>query len=178
MVTAAAADLAEAAAAAGLEVDPLDADRCLVYFKPNQIYFMLAAVRLETLYAAGDLEANDWIVATTWPTSRSIGELADAFNRIHSTDLRTFRVRDYQAGRKAARSLLEKAGIGAVAVTAAMGWIAQGAAPDGRAMRGAMLIDAESGARVPEVDRPSAADRRPFHPSAAREACARRTRRG
>ena len=92
MVTVAAADLAEAAAAAGLEVDPLDADRCLVYFKPNQIYFMLAAVRLETLYAAGDLEANDWIVATTWPTSRSIGELAEAFNRIHSTDLRTFRV--------------------------------------------------------------------------------------
>lgn len=92
MVTSAPADLAEEAAEAGLEVDPLDRDRCLVYFKPNQIYFMLAAVRLETLYAAGELEGNDWIVATTWPTSRSIGELAEAFNRIHNTDLRTFRV--------------------------------------------------------------------------------------
>jgi len=71
-----------------------------------------------------------------------------AIRRGRLLDLRTFRVRDYQQGRRAARSLLEKAGIGAVAVTAAMGWIAQGAAPDGRAMRGAMLIDAESGARL------------------------------
>ena len=92
MVTAAPASLAEPADEAGLEVDPLDADRCLVFFKPNQIYFMLAAVRLESLFAAGELEKNDWIVATTWPTSRSIGELAEAFNRRHGTDLRVFRV--------------------------------------------------------------------------------------
>lgn len=63
-------------------------------------------------------------------------------------DLRTFRVRDYQQGRGAARCLLQQAGVAEAAVTAAMDWIAQGAAPDGRAMRGAMLIDAESGARL------------------------------
>ncbi|MHB8077958.1 MAG: phosphohexomutase domain-containing protein [Candidatus Krumholzibacteriia bacterium] len=92
MVTTAPSGLAAPAAAAGLEVDELDAGRCLVFFKPNQIYFMLTALRLESLREAGDLAAHDWIVATTWPTSRSIGELAEAFNRRHGTTLRTFRV--------------------------------------------------------------------------------------
>ena len=92
MVTTAPADLAASAVAAGLEVDELDAARCLVFFKPNQIYFMLTALRLESLQAAGELAACDWIVATTWPTSRSIGELAEAFNRRHGTALKTFRV--------------------------------------------------------------------------------------
>jgi len=92
MVTTAPAARAADLDAAGLEVEPLDADRCLVYFKPNQIYFMLTAMRLEALHAAGTLNDDDWIVATTWPTSRSIGELAEAFNRLHGTDLKTFRV--------------------------------------------------------------------------------------
>ena len=92
MVTTAPAASADAARAAGLEVDPLDDARCLVYFRPNQIYFMLTAVRLETMLADGTLGDNNWIVATTWPTSRSIGELAEAFNRLHGTDLKTFRV--------------------------------------------------------------------------------------
>jgi len=92
MVTVAPAARADALAAAGLEVEPLDADRCLVYFRPNQIYFMLTAVRLEALHEAGTLRDDDWIVATTWPTSRSIGELAEAFNRLHGTSLKTFRV--------------------------------------------------------------------------------------
>lgn len=92
MVTTAPAAHADELTAAGLEVDPLDADRCLVFFKPNQIYFMLTAVRLEALHEAGTLDNDDWIVATTWPTSRSIGELAEAFNRMHGTDLKTFRV--------------------------------------------------------------------------------------
>jgi len=76
MVTTAPADMAVQAAAAGLEVDPLDRDRCLVFFKPNQIYFMLAALKLDALRAAGALQEADWIVATTWPTSLSIGEIA------------------------------------------------------------------------------------------------------
>jgi phosphomannomutase len=92
MVTVAPAARADDFIAAGLEVDPLDDDRCLVYFKPNQIYFMLTAVRLETLQSEGTLSDDDWIVATTWPTSRSIGELAEAFNRLHNTSLKTFRV--------------------------------------------------------------------------------------
>jgi phosphomannomutase len=92
MITVAPAAKADAARAAGLEVDPLDDARCLVYFRPNQIYFMLTAVRLETMFADGTLGDNNWVVATTWPTSRSIGELAEAFNRLHGTDLKTFRV--------------------------------------------------------------------------------------
>jgi len=92
MITTAPADRAGGFRAAGLEVDSLDDDRCLVFFKPNQIYFMLTAVRLETLHAAGTLGDDDWIVATTWPTSRSIGELAEAFNRMHGSSLKTFRV--------------------------------------------------------------------------------------
>jgi len=92
MVTVAPSGSADALSEAGLEVDALDDGRCLVYFKPNQIYFMLTAVRLETLHAEGSLGDDDWIVATTWPTSRSIGELAEAFNRIHGTSLKTFRV--------------------------------------------------------------------------------------
>jgi phosphomannomutase len=77
MITTAPAALAGEAQAAGLEVDPLDADRCLVFFKPNQIYFMLTALKLDALRAAGELEQADWIVATTWPTSLSIGEIAE-----------------------------------------------------------------------------------------------------
>ena len=87
MVTAAPADLADRARDAGLEVDPLDADRCLVFFKPNQIYFMLTALKIASLQDAGSLKAYDWIVATTYPTSLSIGEIA-----AKTGGLKTFRV--------------------------------------------------------------------------------------
>jgi phosphomannomutase len=92
MVTTAPAAVADRAAAAGLEVDPLDAERCLVCFRPNQIYFLLTALKLESLLEAGELARNDWIVATTWPTSRSIGELTEAFHRLHDAPLATYRV--------------------------------------------------------------------------------------
>ncbi len=92
MVTTAPADLAEAAAAAGLEVDPLDDVRCLVYFKPNQIYFLLTAAKIAALAAAGELDRYQWIVASTWPTSRSIGEVATAFSARGGARLSTFQV--------------------------------------------------------------------------------------
>jgi phosphomannomutase len=92
MVTTAPADLADAAAAAGLEVDPLDDARCLVYFKPNQIYFMLTAAKLAALDGAGELDQAQWLVASTWPTSRSIGEVAESFNARGGAHLSTFRV--------------------------------------------------------------------------------------
>jgi phosphomannomutase len=92
MVTTAPADLAEAAAGAGLEVDTLDDDRCLVYFKPNQIYFLLTAAKVASLAAAGQLDRYDWIVASTWPTSRSIGEVAERFSERGGARLATFRV--------------------------------------------------------------------------------------
>ncbi len=92
MVTTAPADLADAAQAAGLEIDPLDDGRCLVYFKPNQIYFMLTAAKLDALEQAGELERAQWLVASTWPTSRSIGELAERFSERGGARLTTFRV--------------------------------------------------------------------------------------
>lgn len=91
MVTLAPAALAAAAADAGLEVDALDAERCLVYFKPNQIYFMVTAAKVAALAARGELERYDWIVATTWPTSRSIGEVAEVFSARGGARLATFR---------------------------------------------------------------------------------------
>ncbi|MCB1183193.1 hypothetical protein KDM41_07155 [bacterium] len=92
MVTVAPAERAAAAAAAGLEVDPLDDARCLVFFKPNQIYFMLTALKLDCLADAGELDAADWIVATTFPTSMSIGEIATTHNARTGAHLGTYRV--------------------------------------------------------------------------------------
>jgi phosphomannomutase len=92
MVTTAPAEVASHAVAAGLEVDPLDDVRCLVYFKPNQIYFLLTAAKLAALASTGELDRGQWIVATTWPTSRSIGEVATSFSARGGARLATFRV--------------------------------------------------------------------------------------
>lgn len=102
-----------------------------------------------------------------------------AIRRGRLLDLRTYRVCDYRQGRSAARCLLQQAGVAETAVTAAMDWIAQGAAPDGRAMRGAMLIDTESGARL-EADpaRGVRASRMDLSPAAEAELRARLAERG
>ena len=92
MVTVAPIALAKPAADAGLEVDPLDDERCLVFFKPNQIYFMLTALKISSLADEGELDKFNWIVATTWPTSMSIGEIADTFNERFGGTLGTYRV--------------------------------------------------------------------------------------
>jgi phosphomannomutase len=92
MVTVAPSSLAATAEAAGLEVDPLDAERCLVFFKPNQIYFMLTALKIQSLDEAGELGNYNWIVASTFPTSMSIGEVATTVNERTKAGLSTFRV--------------------------------------------------------------------------------------
>jgi len=92
MVTVAPAAVAEQAEAAGLEVDPLDAERCLVFFKPNQIYFMLTALKIQSLHEAGELDNYNWIVATTFPTSLSIGEVAERTTERGIARLATYRV--------------------------------------------------------------------------------------
>lgn len=92
MVTIAPASLAEKAAAAGLEVDPLDDERCFIFFKPNQIYFMLTALKIQSLDEAGELGNYNWIVASTFPTSMSIGEVATTINERTGAGLSTYRV--------------------------------------------------------------------------------------
>jgi len=92
MVTIAPAALAGKAAVAGLEVDPLDDERCFVFFKPNQIYFMLTALKIQSLNEVGELGNFNWIVASTFPTSMSIGEVATTVNERTGAGLSTYRV--------------------------------------------------------------------------------------
>lgn len=67
-------------------------------------------------------------------------------------DLRTVTVADWRQGRRAALHFLAQAGVAAEAARAAAEALAEGAGPDGRSMRGAMLVDARSGERL-EPDR-------------------------
>jgi phosphomannomutase len=71
----------------GLEVEYIaETDKCIVYFKPNQIYFLNAALKLEMLAESGDLFKHDQVIGTTYPTSKSIGELADVFNKRYAKE--------------------------------------------------------------------------------------------
>lgn len=63
-------------------------------------------------------------------------------------DLRTWLAADWRDGRRVARSLLLRAGVAGVAADAALAGLAAGAAPGGRVMRGAMIVDAATGARL------------------------------
>jgi len=83
IVTTAPATLAQQARDAALEVDPLDYARCLVYFKPNQIYFLLTALRMQALGEAGLLGKYDFVAAITYPTSRSILAVAERIASEH-----------------------------------------------------------------------------------------------
>jgi phosphomannomutase len=82
IVTLADAATAVRAEEIGLEVETMDeGNQCVVYFKPNQIYFLNAAFKLEMMAESGELFEYDYVIGTTYPTSRSIGELARVFNR-------------------------------------------------------------------------------------------------
>lgn len=77
IVTTTSAGQAEQAKVFGLEVEPCpDSDRAIVYFNPNQLFFMLTAYRIDVLKKAGLLNAYDWFVAPSISASRSIAELA------------------------------------------------------------------------------------------------------
>jgi phosphomannomutase len=80
VITTAPSEIREEALSYGLEVEDLNAERILVYFKPNQIYFMLTLLRIDQLRSTGELDEFDWVVAETFPTSRSIGEIAEKNN--------------------------------------------------------------------------------------------------
>ena len=87
IVTIAPASVKNRAEESGLEVESIAGrDQCIVYFKPNQIYFLNAALKLEILAESGDLFKNDQVIGITYPTSKSIGELADVFNKRYSKE--------------------------------------------------------------------------------------------
>ena len=81
-----------AAAAAGLEVEPLDGDALprLLQAEPDLLHAHGAAPGRAASRAASS-RTHDWIVATTYPTSRSIGELAEAYGDAAARRLATFR---------------------------------------------------------------------------------------
>jgi len=87
IVTIAPATVKKNAEDSGLEVESIaESDKCIVYFKPNQIYFLNAALKLEMLAKSGDLFKHDQVIGITYPTSKSIGELADVFNKRYAKE--------------------------------------------------------------------------------------------
>jgi phosphomannomutase len=87
MVTKADTDAADLAAHHGLEVERVEGGEvCIVYFKPNQIFFINTALKLEMMAESGELFQYDAVIGTTYPTSRSIAELAHVFNRKYADE--------------------------------------------------------------------------------------------
>lgn len=81
MVTTAPANKEDYYKAQGLEIESYPkSDRCVVYFTPNQIFFMLTAYRIENLSKSGKLDQFDWFMASSVTTSRSLDELAKKYN--------------------------------------------------------------------------------------------------
>jgi phosphomannomutase len=77
IVTTAPADRAIRATELGLEVEEFPGqEQCVVYFTPNQLFFMLTAYRIGALKSAGLFDRYDWYVARSIATSRALDELA------------------------------------------------------------------------------------------------------
>lgn len=77
IITLASESQAEKAKALGLEVDSCPGtDKAIVYFSPNQLFFMLTAYRINVLKETGLLDTYDWFITPSISTSRSLGELA------------------------------------------------------------------------------------------------------
>lgn len=111
----------------------------------------------ERIAAAGELSAlaaelvARALSAGSAPPDRihcSIDRLTEKVLHRQLPDVKTFAVPDWTTGRACARALLLRAGVAPVAVDAAMTWLAAGPAPGGRVMRGAMIIDAQTGVRL------------------------------
>ncbi len=61
----------------GLEVDDYpDPAKCIAYLTPNQLYLMLAAFRIDALRSADLLDAYDWFIGASVPTTQALDELA------------------------------------------------------------------------------------------------------
>jgi 6-carboxyhexanoate--CoA ligase len=85
-------------------------------------------------------------------------------------DLRTISVSDFRQGRRAALRLLAEGGVSVRAAGEAMETLAAGAGPGGESMRGAMLVDAQSGRRLePDPARGIRVSRMDLAPAAEKE---------
>ena len=77
MVTTAPAKNSEKYIDAGLEVEQYAGkDKCIVYFTPNQIFFILGAFQMDALKKFNLFDAYDWFIASSVTTSRALDELA------------------------------------------------------------------------------------------------------
>ena len=87
IVTIAKSAIEKKAEESGLEVESFEGkDSCIVYFNPNQIYFLNTALKLEMMAKTGELFEYDQVIGTTYPTSKSIGELARVFNEKYAQE--------------------------------------------------------------------------------------------
>jgi phosphomannomutase len=88
IVTIASSNRARQAAELGLEIESgPDSERCIVYFTPNQIFFMLTAYRIFALKKAGLLNEYDWFITRSVSTTHALDELA-ALENIPVADVR------------------------------------------------------------------------------------------
>jgi phosphomannomutase len=81
MVTTASAAHSDQYRKFGLEVEQVNGqNKCIVYFTPNQIYFMLTAFRIDALKKSNQFNSFDWFIASSVTTSRALDELAEKEN--------------------------------------------------------------------------------------------------
>jgi phosphomannomutase len=77
IVTITLSEQAEQAKKFGIDVDLCPGtDKAIIYFTPNQLFFILTDYRINVLKECGLLDAYDWFVTNSISTSRSIAELA------------------------------------------------------------------------------------------------------
>jgi phosphomannomutase len=88
IVTIASLNRAKQAAELGLEIESgSDSERCIVYFTPNQIFFMATAYRIFALKKVGLLNEYDWFITRSVSTTHALDELA-ALEDIPVADVR------------------------------------------------------------------------------------------
>ncbi len=65
----------------GIEVDEKIRDeKCVIYFTPNQLFLMISAFRIDLLRKTGILSKYDWFIGASFPTTKSLEELANHEN--------------------------------------------------------------------------------------------------
>lgn len=113
----------------------------LVHFEQLQD-IAIEMVQRALLHSRGQAEQIKICVEPIEKADLQFGRLPDLHNNI---------VNSWQVGRDLAAEMLTAYGVAQSAVERAMGALSLGAASDGQSMRGAMLIDADSGERL-ELD--------------------------